>query len=202
MKPFHTIPRPAMPSRVLNVLLVSCAAVLAPPAHASLLSGEALDTAANVISWFALVIVPVVLVTVFWMVHILPEKIAEKRRHPQLAAIKTLCLLSLFFGGLLWPFAWLWAYTKPVFHKLAYGSDTDEHDSGDALTPLHDAGIERHGHAAAAGLSTAASVPEARQDEVDLLKRRIQSLEMALATATANTPVRAGDAPNAGNAGE
>ena len=28
--------------------------------------------------------------------------------------IRTLCLLSLVFGGLLWPIAWLWAYTKPV----------------------------------------------------------------------------------------
>ena len=32
-------------------------------------------------------------------------------------------MLSLVFGGLLWPIAWLWAYTKPVAHKLAYGTD-------------------------------------------------------------------------------
>ena len=37
-----------------------------------------------------------------------------------------LCLLSLFFGGLLWPIAWLWAYSKPVLYKMAYGTD----DSG------------------------------------------------------------------------
>ena len=48
------------------------------------------------------------------MVHILPEKIAHKRHHPQFEAIRTLCLLSLVFGGLLWPIAWLWAYSKPV----------------------------------------------------------------------------------------
>ena len=34
-----------------------------------------------------------------------------------------MCLLSLAFGGLLWPLAWLWAYTKPVGYKLAYGTD-------------------------------------------------------------------------------
>ena len=39
---------------------------------------------------------------------------------------KCLCLLSLCFGGLLWPIAWLWAYTKPVLHKMAYGTDVDE----------------------------------------------------------------------------
>ena len=66
---------------------------------------------------------PVALIVVFWMVHVLPEKIAHKRHHPQFEAIKTLCLLSLVFGGLLWPIAWLWAYTKPVGYKLAYGTD-------------------------------------------------------------------------------
>jgi hypothetical protein len=28
---------------------------------------------------------------------------------------------------LLWPFAWLWAYSKPVFHQMAYGTDRIEH---------------------------------------------------------------------------
>jgi CBS domain containing-hemolysin-like protein len=95
-------------------------------AHASFLHGETLDSVANVIAWFALIIAPPVLITVFLLVHILPEKVAEKRRHPQLGAIKCLCLLSLVFGGLLWPIAWLWAYSKPVLHKMAYGTDVDD----------------------------------------------------------------------------
>ena len=78
---------------------------------------------AKYIAIFALFFVPIVLIVLFWMVHVLPEKIAHKRHHPQLEAIKTLCLLSLVFGGLLWPIAWLWAYTKPVGYKLAYGTD-------------------------------------------------------------------------------
>src|SRR4026209_1686455 len=93
--------------------------------HASFLHGETLDTVADVIAWFAFIIVPPVLIGVFLLVHILPEKVAEKRRHPQLGAIKCLCFLSLCFGGLLWPIAWLWAYTKPGFHKMAYGTDVD-----------------------------------------------------------------------------
>ena len=88
--------------------------------------GETHDSVANVIAWFALIIAPIVLITVFLLVHILPEKVAEKRRHPQLGAIKCLCLLSLVFGGLLWPIAWLWAYSKPVLHKMAYGTDVDD----------------------------------------------------------------------------
>ncbi|HYJ04197.1 MAG TPA: DUF3302 domain-containing protein [Chthoniobacterales bacterium] len=104
-------------------------ALLPQPAHASLFQGEALDTVANVMSWLVLFIVPIVVISVFWLVHILPEKIAHKKRHPQTKAIQCLCLLSLFFGGLLWPLAWLWAYSKPVMHKLAYGTDVDDsHD--------------------------------------------------------------------------
>jgi CBS domain containing-hemolysin-like protein len=97
------------------------------PASASLLSGEALDTAATAIAWFVVCVVPIAVIVLFWMVHVLPEKIAEKRHHPQKDAIHTLCLLSLVFGGLLWPIAWLWAYTKPVGYRLAYG--TEKHDN-------------------------------------------------------------------------
>ncbi len=102
-------------------------AILALPsrAQASFLHGETLDTVADVIAWFAFIIVPPVLIVAFLAVHIIPEKIAEKRHHPQLGAIKCLCFLSLVFGGLLWPIAWLWAYSKPVFHKMAYGTDVD-----------------------------------------------------------------------------
>jgi len=100
-------------------------------AHGSFLHGDTLDTVANVFAWAALVIAPIVLIAVFLMVHILPEKIAHKKGHPQTAAIQCLCLLSLVFGGLLWPLAWLWAYTKPVGYKLAYGTDrVDPPDAG------------------------------------------------------------------------
>jgi len=92
-------------------------------AGAAFLHGETLDAAANVLAWVVLFLVPVIGITVFWLVHGMPEKIAHKRHHPQTKAIQTLCLLSLVFGGLLWPIAWLWAYTKPVAHKLAYGTD-------------------------------------------------------------------------------
>src|SRR3569832_474970 len=84
------------------------------------------DTLADILTWVVLIVVPIVGIAVFLMVHILPEKFAEKRRHPQLAAIKTLSILSLFFGGLLWPLAWLWAATKPVMYKRAYGTDVAE----------------------------------------------------------------------------
>jgi CBS domain containing-hemolysin-like protein len=95
-------------------------------ARASLLSGEALDTAADVLAIIVLIIVPIVAIVVFWLVHVLPERFAEKRHHPQTEAITTLCLLSLVFGGLLWPIAWLWAFTRPVAYRVAYGTDKHE----------------------------------------------------------------------------
>jgi len=112
-------------SRTGVIGLLAAAWLLASPtpANASLMSPELEDAVAKYIAIFVLFFIPVVLIVLFWMVHVLPEKIAHKRHHPQLEAIKTLCLLSLVFGGLLWPIAWLWAYTKPVGYKLAYGTD-------------------------------------------------------------------------------
>ncbi len=130
-------------SAVTVVVMLS----LPSAAHASFLSEEAEDRLATILAIFILFIVPVVLIVLFWMVHILPEKIAHQRHHPQFEAIRTLCLLSLAFGGLLWPLAWLWAYSKPVMYKMAYGTDVHPdalkdvgHASGDAgaLSSLHD----------------------------------------------------------------
>lgn len=140
-------------------LLLALATLHCTPAAASLFKGETLDKVADGIAWVVLVIVPVIAIAVFWMVHILPEKIAEKRKHPQAKAIQVLCLLSLVFGGLLWPLAFLWAYSKPVLYKLAYGTDTAEPEHGKAAEP-----------AAAAG-----------DDEVKRLREQIAQLEKRLA---------------------
>ena len=117
---------------------IAAGLMLTHPAHAALFKGEALDKVAEVVSWVALIIVPITLIVLFWLVHILPEKIAEKKKHPQAKAIQMLCLLSLVFGGLLWPIAWIWAYTKPVLYRMAYGTDTVEHASpGHDMTQGH-----------------------------------------------------------------
>jgi len=115
-----------MPHAVKIFLLGICASMVPGAAFASFLPPELMDTAANWLALFVLFIVPIGAIVVFWLVHVLPEKIAEKRHHPQKDAINTLCLLSLVFGGLLWPIAWLWAYTRPVGYKVAYGTDKHE----------------------------------------------------------------------------
>jgi CBS domain containing-hemolysin-like protein len=129
MKPLFKLPsgvRPSVLRRAPALLLLSL--LLHPAsAHASIFHGETLDKVANAMAWVVLAVVPAVAIAAFWLVHILPEKVAEKKQHPQAAAIQCLCLLSLFFGGLLWPLAWLWAYSKPVMYKLAYGTDRVPH---------------------------------------------------------------------------
>jgi CBS domain containing-hemolysin-like protein len=154
--------------RVLAVLVLLAVGVPAT-ARASIFEGETLDKVAEILAWVVLVIAPVVGITVFWLVHILPEKIAEKKHHPQAKAIQVLCLLSLAFGGLLWPLAWLWAYSKPVLYKMAYGTDVhEEPGSGEATTPP--------GPAAGSGPS-----------EIDRLRARVAELEAKLVTRPAGS---------------
>ena len=140
-----------------GLCLVTAGTLTATAAHASMFAGETLDAVANALSWIVLVIVPVVGIAVFWLVHILPEKVAEKKRHPQAKAIQVLCLLSLVFGGLLWPLAWLWAYSKPVMYKMAYGTDVSD---------------EPHGESGGKEV-TSASV----HDEIATLRARLATLE-------------------------
>src|SRR5258708_36610217 len=113
--------RPRSRHGAILPLILLGAALLPQSAHASMFKGDTLDSLANGISWVVLVIAPIVGITVFWLVHILPEKIAEKKKHPQTKAIQCLCLLSLCFGGLLWPLAWLWTFSKPVLYRRAFG---------------------------------------------------------------------------------
>ena len=106
---------------------LALALVCAPlGAQASMFSGDAMDAVAMGAAWFIIVLVPIVGIVLFLAVHVLPEKIAEHNHHPQQGAIKTLCFLSLVFGGMLWPLAWLWAYTRPVGYRMVYGTEKHE----------------------------------------------------------------------------
>jgi CBS domain containing-hemolysin-like protein len=162
------------------------AMLVAPAAQASFLQGEALDTMANVLAWVILLVVPVGFIAIFWLVHVLPEKIAAKRHHPNKDAIHVLCLLSLVFGGMLWPIAWLWAYTRPVGHKLAFG--TDKHE---------DYYVEQ-GELAARGALNADDIEHLRTELEQLKQQGHLSPEMKRVHARLQAPVRKADAADAG----
>jgi uncharacterized protein DUF3302 len=85
-----------------------------------------MDTVAMYAAWFVILVVPIIGIGIFLAIHVIPEKIAEKTHHPQQNAIKTLCFLSLVFGGMLWPLAWLWAFTRPVGFRMVYGTEKHE----------------------------------------------------------------------------
>jgi len=94
------------------------------------------DKIADVVVWLVVILVPIVGISAFWFLHIWPERVAEAKHHPQAAAIQALCLMSLVFGGLLWPLAMLWAYMKPMELRLA--RDDDHHPGPDVVkrTPV------------------------------------------------------------------
>jgi hypothetical protein len=165
-------------ARVSAAALVLGTLLSAPDeAHASLFSPEVEDKLATFLAIVVLFIVPIVLIVLFWMVHILPEKIAHKRHHPQFEAIRTLCLLSLVFGGLLWPLAWIWAYSKPVFHKMAYGTDQDPNAHDEGEYPGEETVVEASLHERLARLEGRVPAAELRGLRADL-----ETLEAKFAT--------------------
>jgi CBS domain containing-hemolysin-like protein len=155
-----------MPRTARISLFGLCTAVFPGAAFASFLPPEVMDTAADWIALFVLFVVPIGAIVLFWLVHILPEKIAENRHHPQKQAINTLCLLSLAFGGLLWPIAWLWAYSRPVAFRIAYGTDKHEDYFREMV------------HEARAGKLTREDVMRLRGELDDIESRRILSPEL------------------------
>jgi len=164
----HRIKPPSSRSTLVGRIVLMAVLLLIP--HTAWASGGHFeDKVADVVVWVVIIVAPTIVIYLFWMVHILPEKIAEKRGHPQADAIKTLCLLSLVFGGLLWPLAWIWAYSRPVFYKLAYGTDrVDVHRDHTSLAP------DPAGTAVPAALP--AVVPD-WQAEIKFLRERVATLE-------------------------
>ncbi|UNK50058.1 DUF3302 domain-containing protein [Lysobacter sp. S4-A87] len=92
--------------------------VLTLQAGQAMASGGMEDKIADVMVWVVIVVAPLLGLAVFWTVHVWPERVAQARDHPQKEAIQVLSLLSLVFGGLLWPLAMLWAYMKPLRFRL------------------------------------------------------------------------------------
>ncbi|HEV3445631.1 MAG TPA: DUF3302 domain-containing protein [Gemmataceae bacterium] len=71
---------------------------------------DVFDIMAFVVFAVLLAVAVVVIVTVGQ----LPGKIAQRRAHPQAAAITVTGWLGVATLGLLWPVALIWAFLKPV----------------------------------------------------------------------------------------
>lgn len=118
--------------RILIILLL----LVIQPAFAS---SDFENNLADIMSWVVLIVMPVGGIYLFWQAHIYPEKVAEKNNHPQLKAIKTMCLLSLFVGGLLWPFALIWAnYNYPKDQDELAADPSSPETEGDDSSKGHE----------------------------------------------------------------
>lgn len=53
----------------------------------------------------------------------LPGQLAYKWRHPQAAAINAMSWIGIATGGLLWPVAFIWAFTTPFGTKAPMVND-------------------------------------------------------------------------------
>ena len=72
---------------------------------------DAFDIIAFVV--FAVLLAAAVIIVV--VLGSLPGRIARSRGHPQAAAINVCSWLGLATLGLLWPIAFIWAFSKPLF---------------------------------------------------------------------------------------
>ena len=67
----------------------------------------------------------------------LPGQLAQKWNHPQAGAINAMSWVGIATGGLLWPVAFVWAFTTPFGMKSAKSDlrlDGVEPDTGDSVT--------------------------------------------------------------------
>ena len=73
---------------------------------------------------FAILLVAGVIIVV--LLGQLPGQIAQKRGHPQAAAINVTGWLGLVTGGVLWLVAMIWAFMKPVAIVASGSADKEE----------------------------------------------------------------------------
>ena len=95
-----------------------------------------MDSSFGVLDAFAFVVFAVLIfVGVIIVVSLgkLPGQLAQKWGHPQAAAINAMSWIGIATGGLLWPIAFIWAFTNSFGIK----SDTikDARQPGNAVEP-------------------------------------------------------------------
>ena len=81
-----------------------------------------MDSSFGVLDAFAFVVFAVLIfVGVIIVVSLgkLPGQLARKWDHPQAAAINAMSWIGIATGGLLWPIAFIWAFTNPFGTKSA-----------------------------------------------------------------------------------
>jgi hypothetical protein len=106
----------------------------------------AVDSSFGALDAFAFVVFAVLIfVGVIIVVNLgkLPGQLAHKWNHPQAGAINALSWIGIATGGLLWPVAFVWAFTTPFGVKSAK-TDLQPHSvepgTGDGATAFQPSG--------------------------------------------------------------
>ena len=77
-----------------------------------------------ILNAFALIVLTLLIATCVAAVvflGMLPGKIAKKRHHPQAEAVNVAGWVGILAGGVLWPFALVWAFILPAGEKGDFG---------------------------------------------------------------------------------
>jgi Protein of unknown function (DUF3302) len=88
-----------------------------------------------------------IFVAVFVVVGLgkLPGQLARKWGHPQAAAINAMSWIGIATGGLLWPVAFIWAFTNPLGARSATLRSESEPDTAVARETILHAGDKEPG---------------------------------------------------------
>lgn len=101
-----------------------------------------MDSSFGALDAFAFVVFAVLIfVGVIIVVNLgkLPGQLAHKWNHPQAGAINAMSWIGIATGGLLWPVAFIWAFTTPLKSAKSdqsHGVDLDTSNSVTALRQL------------------------------------------------------------------
>jgi Protein of unknown function (DUF3302) len=96
--------------------------------------GHGMDSSFGPLDAFAfLVFAVLIFVGVIIVVNLgkLPGQLAHRWNHPQAAAINAMSWIGIATGGLLWPIAFIWAFTTPFGTKSAIKDDLQTAGSAD-----------------------------------------------------------------------
>jgi Protein of unknown function (DUF3302) len=97
---------------------------------------------------FAFVVFAVLIfVAVFVVVGLgkLPGQLARKWEHPQASAINAMSWVGIATGGLLWPVAFIWAFTNPFGARTVTPRNASEPDTAVARETILRAGDKEPG---------------------------------------------------------
>lgn len=80
----------------------------------------------DVFAWVVLIVILVAALVVWFVLAMLPGRIARQRGHPQADAINICGWLGALAFGIFWPVAMIWAFTRPSVVRAVDDSDVEK----------------------------------------------------------------------------